>query len=76
MCVDLFEKYSKLSSLASHALDNRWDTRQELMKMAKPSNIVSVGSLQNSKKSFKRNRKLDTQILNERSGELFGGPSS
>ena len=71
MCENLFEKYSNLFNMASDALKKKWDTREELMSMAKPKNIVRIQSLASSKKSFKRDRKVDTRILNDRSSELL-----
>ena len=71
MCENLFEKYSKLFNMASDALANKWDTREELMSMSTPKNIVRIKSLAQSKKTFKRDRSLDTRILNDRSSELL-----
>lgn len=71
MCENLFEKYSKLHNMASDALNQKWDTREELMSMAKPKGMARIKSLASSKKSFKRDRKVDTRILNDRSSELL-----
>lgn len=71
MCENLTEKYSNLCTMANDALENKWDTREELMQVAKPTDTVRIKSLQASKKSFRRNRELDTKILNERSSEML-----
>lgn len=42
MCENLFEKYSKLHNMASDALNQKWDTREELMSMAKPKGMARI----------------------------------
>ena len=71
---DMHEKYSHINSLASVALSKKWNTRKELQKISKPQD--SKVSLANSKKSFKRNRDRDNNILNERSGDLLSNNPS
>ena len=61
MCQNLSEKFNNLHSMANDALKSKWDTRGELMRVAsKPNSIVRIKSIQASKKSFKRDRKIDT----------------
>ena len=69
---DLHQKYASLTSAANEALANPWDSKKEIMKMAKDKKAQRGSSLMESKKTFKRNRKADKMILNERSGgDLF-----
>ena len=61
-----------MTSAANEALANPWDSKKEIMKMAKDKKAQRGSSLVESKKTFKRNRKADKMILNERSGgDLF-----
>ena len=50
----------------------RWDTREELLQMVKPKSMARINSLQaSSKKSFKRDRNIDSMILNQRSSDAL-----
>lgn len=73
----LTRKYSNLNELAIDALQNEWDTRKELRKVSQPHKSTNkMSNIQSNKSTFKRNRRHDNIILNERSGDLMSMSSS
>ena len=69
-------KFRNLESMASDARSNQWDTRKELKKLSNHPSKNKAMNMQNSKKSFRRNRNHDNIILNERSGDLISTASA